>query len=302
MRFLGISTAALLLFGSLATGETEEGPSGFGFESSMRLELGGQTWLETMTTPFHPEREEETTKVFTHVYDFAGEAPITKGPGGRFSHHRGMFIGWRHTHVGDEDYDTWHMRGTNVQQHRAWERLSGGGEEAVQVQHIDWAPRDGEPFIQERRTIRIAPDDAGRRVIDFTSELTALHSDIQLRGDSHHAGMQIRMSNEVTEHEDTTEYILPEGAEFIENEEVTGANWLCGSFLVGGKRYWVIHMTAPDIVGEGFLYSTRLYGRFGAFWEPDLPEGQPQEFRFRLVISESPLDRETCQQLYDAWQ
>src|SRR5260221_4164081 len=41
-----------------------------------------------------PKRREETYKPYLHVFDADGKEPITKGPGGQFTHHRGIFIGW----------------------------------------------------------------------------------------------------------------------------------------------------------------------------------------------------------------
>ena len=43
-----------------------------------------------------PERIGETYKVYHHVYEEAptGERFVTKGPGGLFPHHRGLFYGF----------------------------------------------------------------------------------------------------------------------------------------------------------------------------------------------------------------
>src|SRR5687767_1152326 len=40
------------------------------------------------------EKLAETYKPYLHVFDAEGKAPITKGAGGQFTHHRGIFIGW----------------------------------------------------------------------------------------------------------------------------------------------------------------------------------------------------------------
>ena len=36
----------------------------------------------------------QTYKPYHHVFDPAGENTITKGPGGQYTHHRGIFIGF----------------------------------------------------------------------------------------------------------------------------------------------------------------------------------------------------------------
>ena len=271
-----------------------------GEDTGMDLRGGGRVWLRTMTTPLDPERREETHKVYTHIFDFEGDGPITKGPGGRFSHHRGMFIGWNHTNVGDTRYDTWHM-GNSSQRQMSWDSLEPGEGSATQVQTIEWRDTDDEAFIRETRTITAQPGPDGTRIFDFTSTLESLRGTIELRGDLHHAGMQVRMADEVTQHEDTTEYILPEGAEELDNDWVEGAWWIGCSPVVRDKRYWLIHMTPQDHPTGIPVYSIRRYARFGAFFETDLEEGTPLTLTFRVLVSETKLDQARCQELYDAY-
>jgi len=265
------------------------------------IELGGVTALRTQITPLDEAHRDETYKVYTHLMDFEGEAPITKGPGGRFSHHRGLFIGWSHTLVDGERVDTWHMRDSS-QEFDSWvEAPAPAGKEAGHTLIVNWNNAEGETIIRETRGIYAAEPEPGLRVIDFSSRLESLAGDIPLEGDSHHAGMQIRMADEVGQHEDTTEFILPEGAEEIDNDEVIGGWWACAGVNVGGERYFVLHMTPPDHPGGEPMYSIRRYARFGAFWEPVLKADEPMELHFRIVVSAEPLDRAACQALYDAY-
>jgi len=258
----------------------------------------GTPWLSTHTAPFDLAHREETYKVYTDVYDFVGSAPITKGPGGKYTHHRGLFIGWRDTRVGDQHYDTWHMKEC-YQQHEAWLETKGGADQASQCEKVRWCTLEGESFIEEVRTIVAAPGKNGTRVIDFGSTLTSRSGTIPLRGDLQHAGMQIRVANEVVDHQDTTQYILPDGAEERAGDEVVGAWWVCGSVVVREKRYWIIHMTPRDhLIGQP-VYSIRRYERFGAFFEPDLEEGKPLALAFRVVVSEEELNKEMCAALYE---
>ena len=48
--------------------------------------------------------------------------------------------------------------------------------------------------------------------MDFDSMPASAAGPIRLRGDVQHAGMQVRMAGEVSEHGDSTRDILPEGA------------------------------------------------------------------------------------------
>jgi hypothetical protein len=260
----------------------------------------GNIWLRTMTTPLDPERREETYKVYTQIFDFEGDAPITKGPGGKFPHHRGMFIGWNHTKVGDTEFDTWHMKSC-VQSHNAWLELAPGEDKAMQSELIDWCDDAGDPFIREVRAITALPGPDGSSIFDFQSTLISLRGAIQLRGDLQHAGMQVRMANEVSEHEDTTNYILPEGIEEQADNRVESGWWACCSPVVRDKRYWIMHMTPQDHPTGVPVYSIRRYARFGAFFEPDLEEGKPLTVTFRVLVSEKELDQARCQELYNAY-
>lgn len=266
-------------------------------EEAHDLLVDGQPWLRTVTPPFDDSTKaarDETFKVYTHVYNFDGDAFITKGHGGKYSHHRGLFIGWLSTTFNDAEVDTWHMRGS-YQRHAKWLDQSPGAQSEI----VEWCTDDGEPFISETRTITAKPGPNNTRIIDFASELTALNADIALRGDLQHAGMQIRLANEVSRHEETTQYILPQGATENENDEVIGAWWVLGSAEVEGKRYWIMHMTPPSHPLGVPVYSIRRYARFGAFFEPDLKQGQPYPLTFRILVSETELDREAAQALYD---
>lgn len=307
MKWLGLCLFTAIL--ALSCGAAEP-TDGFTFEQGLDAKLNGKTWLRTVTTPFDVANPELNYKVYTHIYDFDGAFPITKGAGGKYSHHRGLFIGWKTTRLKDDTVDTWHMRtgrkkdGRDVfvhQQLAEWTALEGTADRASQTARILWAAEDMDPFIEEERTITTYPGQKGMRIIDFTSELKTLAGPIKLQGDPHHAGMQIRMSNEVVDNEKDTVYILPDGATRIENDNVKGAWWACGNMVIGGKQYSVMHLTPPDLVTGQPIYSARPYGRFGAFFEPDLTPEAPLAVKFRIIVSESPLDRETCEELYSQY-
>jgi hypothetical protein len=125
--------------------------------------------------------------------------------------------------------------------------------------------------------------------------------------------MQVRMAQEVADRDDaevkakvdadkkSTQYVLPAGAKTEPDDKVTGAWWACCSCEVGGKRYWIVHMTHPSTCKDVPVYSIRAYARFGAFWEPTLEEGKPQQYNFRIVLSDKELDAAACSKLYDEY-
>ena len=137
---------ALLLCGSHASADV--------WTKDNHVDLGpGKTpWVRTMTTPHDPANREETYKVFTHILDAKGEEPITKGAGGKFTQHRGLFIGWKDTLIGDKDFDTWHMENC-FQRHVAWGEFKNVSGTMWQDESIEWCNMDGKPFIKESRQI-----------------------------------------------------------------------------------------------------------------------------------------------------
>ncbi len=297
----GVVTCLLLVLGLGLSCGASDSKAATVDELGQDLLVDGKVWLRTMVTPFEKRgaaNREKTYKVYTHILDFAGKEPITKGAGGKYTHHRGLFIGWKDTLVGGKDFDTWHMSNCYQQLAEITEGKDGGPK---QVMKIDWSTLKGEPFIKETRTIAAKPGADDLRVIDFTSHLESVAGPIQLRGDLQHAGMQVRMANEVSEHEDSTQYTLPEGATEDDSDQVVGAWWTCCSPVVRGERYWLVHMTPPDHAAGIPVYSIRQYARFGAFWEPDLAPDKPLDVTFRVVVSKTELDRAACQALYDAY-
>lgn len=269
-------------------------------QKSIDITLGDKTLARTMITPFDKRHADETYKVYTHLLDPAVGAPITKGPGGKFPHHRGLFIGWKDTMLGDEDLDTWHMSNCHQAYGKTLDYTAPDGKAGHKLEVL-WNRPKGEAFIREERTLEIGEVRDGVYVADFTSRLESLAGTVQLKGDLQHAGMQVRLSDEVSSHEDTTSYVLPASAVTGDDDAVTGAWWACVSAEVGGKRYSVLHMTPPSNPGGVPVYSIRKYARFGAFFEPTLETGKPLDLHFRVVWSDQPLDAAACQALYDAF-
>jgi len=293
MRIMGVLILLVLLGGAAFSVE-------FAFEEqsgSCLLKGDGKPWMVTMTAAFDPAKRDDTYKVYTHIYDFQGIAPITKGPGGKYPHHRGMFIGWKDVVANGLHFNLWEMANTS-QRHVAWLERKSGPDSARQTERIHWCDPEGKVLIEETRTISVQPGGSGTRLFDFQSILLSQSGDIQLRGDLQHAGMQVRMEQEVAEHEDSTKYILPEGAQELPDDKVVGAWWVCCSPVVRGVRYWIVHMTPPSHPLGQPVYSIRRYARFGAFFEPDLQAGKPSAFSFRIAVSEKELDRAACDSLY----
>ncbi len=303
MRFSPLIVAVVVAF--YCSGIRAE-ISPFTFEQGMDVQLKGVTWLRTMFTPFHVNDPESHYKVYTHLYDFEGSLPITKGDGGKYPHHRGLFIGWNKTQIGERTVDSWSRPDSAenllaCQQWVEWTALTADAESATQTARIHWGADGDTPFLEESRTLRAVLLGENLRAVDFKSVLSSLGDTIILRGDPQHAGMHVRMAQEVAENEAETHYILPGKVKVLDDDVVEGAWWVCASMPVRGKRYWVMHMTSPDLSTGVPLYSIRPYGRFGAFFESTIEKSKPLTAAFRVIWTNIPLDQTRCEELYQQY-
>ncbi len=184
------------------------------------------------------------------------------------------------------------------QQHVNWQHIEMGPERARQVEHIRWFSLQNEPFIDETRTITAGKGPEGLRIFDFTSHLRALAGVVTLGGGPHEGGVHVRLSDEITDHPETTEVVLAEGVEMRDDGTAPGAWWACLSAEDGGRRYGLLHMTPPDNPAGRPVYTVRRYGRVGAWFEQEFGGGRPFEVRCRIVLAERALDRESCERMY----
>jgi hypothetical protein len=216
-------------------------------------------------------------KPFHHVFDPATGIRLTKGPGGQYTHHRGIFFGYNRIAHGEgkqQNSDCWHCTGKSRQEHRET-LLELAGPVAA-------------------REIEVVPM-AGGTVIDFASQITAT-TPISLDGDPQHAGVHFRASNEV--HESTTGqtyYLRPDGkaepGEFRnwpQDKTYVDAPWHAASFVVGGQRYTVLRANRPANPGQARM-SERDYARFGSYFAHELEPGKPLELGYRFWVQPGEL-------------
>jgi len=213
-----------------------------------------------------PARLHETYKPYLHVFDPEGKAPITKGPGGDFTHHRGIFLGWMKIGHNGKTYDRWHMKGGEIV-HQKFLAQKADRDQATFTSLTSWNDGEGKPILQEERTQTIRPAPGpGRLLIDFTTKLTAVNGDVTLDGDPEHAGVQFRPANEVVRKD--TVYVFPkEGA--VPQKDLDYP-WVGETFTLHGKRYSVVEMSHPHNPKKTRWSAYRDYARFGAFPKADL--------------------------------
>lgn len=227
------------------------------------------------------DRDHDTYKVYSHIIDpIDGQKPITKGPGGKFTHHRGIFIGFKVT-TGKTKADLWHMKGEARNNYKNILKQEVGDEYARLTVEIDWVY--GETvLLKEERTFNFRkPEENGSFLIELKTNLTAIAGDAKVDGDREHGGCHFRADNEVVSTK-SAKYIYPEGQDVKNSMDMP---WAAMTFKLGSKDYYIQHMTDPK--AKKWQYSAyRDYGRFGSFPTPrDVKKGESLNYRFGFYIS-----------------
>jgi hypothetical protein len=270
------------------------------------------------------EARDATFKPYHHVFDPEGKQLLTKGPGGLYPHHHGVFYGFNKTTFDDgKPVDIWHC--TNAyQEHSKFLAHEAGPVLARQLVEITWnsepkipdaatTPNDAkkaaanaaklgtknELFAKEMRQITVY-NTPGGMLIDFASKLNALLPPVHLDGDPQHAGFHFRATNEVNEKsKNETFYIRPDGVDPVKGQKGTrnwpaqkehvNLPWNAMSIVVGGNRYTVAYLD-KDTNPKEARYSEREYGRFGSYFVADIESKEkPLDVNYRLWIQPGPM-------------
>lgn len=238
---------------------------------------------------YDPADHANTFKPFHHVYGFHDEGLITKGPpGGLYPHHRGLFFGFK-TPYGD----FWHCPDVH-QQHTGYNFNveSSGPIAARTASTVDWIAKDGKPVVRDTRDVtayRVSPDTL---VLDYDITVETLTgADVPLTGDPQHAGFHFRAAQEVADQKAAgakvidggATYVRPPTAKFTKNDEWLDSPWVACSFSIKDHPYTILHMDHPSNPTPT-TYSTRAYGRLGAFFTTTLHPDHPLHLKYRVVV------------------
>jgi hypothetical protein len=238
---------------------------------------------------------QETYKPYIHVFDPTGALRITKGPGGEYPHHRGIFLGWN-INVGGKSFDLWHMTGgdqvvTKVQAGAA------GADKVELTADVDWGKK-GEPIMSEvrRMTFASAPKPFYLS-IDVKSSLKPLQGDATMGGDPEHAGVQFRPSENIDRSK--TVYMFP-------GEKSKGNTpdlpWMAEIMTIEGKTFTVLYMSAPENPKGAKSSAYRNYGRFGAFPTGVAKADAPFVTHYQWLIAEGDVrDAAVFQKAWNAF-
>jgi len=217
------------------------------------------------------------------VFSPDGKRLITKGPGGKYPHHRGIFIGWNSTEYDGKKADFWHCGGGVHSRHDGFVENVAGPVMARSVMKVNWNDAEGEPVVVEQRELSVFRQPGPFSLIEFVSTLRSARGVVQLGGNLHHAGIQFRADNEVVSREDETSYVFP--TDGMKTAELPNEPWVAMSFALGDERYAVCQMNHTDNPAETTYSDTeRKYGRFGAFFTHELKPGEPLTVKYRFLV------------------
>lgn len=247
-----------------------------------------------------------TYKVFHHLYVPGMEEPITKGPGGLYPHHRGLFYGFNRIGLtvdgASVEVDTWHAKKAH-QESRGVKQAEAGRVFARQVIEIAWmeeVSQSATEFATETRELVVFPAEQ-QMGIQFASRLVSQAGDIELKGDPQHAGFQFRASQRVAdETKDKTYYLRPDGVgkpgefrNWPDNQKHIDLPFHGMSFMIGDRQFTCLRLDRPANPHPA-RFSERDYGRFGSYFEYQLKEDQPLEVIYQLRITMGEMELETA--------
>jgi hypothetical protein len=238
----------------------------------------------------------QTFKIFHHLYDPKGERFVTKGAGGLFTHHRGIFFGFNKVTYGDKKAcDVWHCTGDAFQSHEKFLLSEGGPVFGRHRALIAWHGVGKEIFATEERDLTVYSLPGGT-LVEFVSDVTPVIAPVKLDGDPQHAGFHFRAAAEVAEKTaKQTYFIRPDGpGNFGETRNWPGTkghvnlSWDAMCFLMSDQRYTVAYLDRPDNPKEA-RFSERDYGRFGSYFQKTLERNEKLSIRYRLWLQEGEM-------------
>ena len=315
--------SVLLFFAALAAVQFGRTPSvlAAGFEWQ---DAGGETTLLYDGRPAvryvhepldesSPEARERTSKPYHHVFSPDGATLLTKGPGGLYPYHHGVFFGFnRVTYHDGRTCDLWNCLDRAHQSHVREVAREVSETSAKLSTGVDWHGIEGDVFAHEVREIivsRPTRDGVVGWQIDWVSHVTPTDGfPIHLDGDSHHAGFHFRASQEVAESTATQTYFLrtdgagrPDESRSWEigsgqsplNVECENRPWNAMSAMIGGNRYTILYLDHPTNPKPA-RYSERDYGRFGSYFVYDVTKELPLYVKYRLWVQEGEMTVDQC--------
>ena len=247
------------------------------------------TWVNT---PYDPARHADTCKVFHHVIAPDGRV-VTKGPGGRYPHHRGLFLGYQKVQCGDRTFDFWHCNDAESQRDVGEaEPQALGLPSDYTVAIVAWCDAEGDVIVREHRALRARVVDEAT-VLDVVVELLAPGARVVLDGDAHHSGHQFRALDASFVPGTEVRYLRPEGAKALGDDIWADCAWTAAVLPLAGGDVTILRVEASSNPHPA-RWSTRPYGRFGATFACTLEPAEPRRFAWHYAVAGGALDAARC--------
>jgi hypothetical protein len=244
---------------------------------------------------------ELTYKPFHHLFDPAGKQLVTKGAGGKYTHHRGLFYGFnRITYGSGQSTDVWHCTNGAHQSHQQTVLLEAGPVAARHRAAIRWHGQKKEAFADEVRELTFYHVPGGT-LVEFASRLQSADGrKVRLDGDPQHSGFHFRAAGEVADKTSGQTYFLrPDGKgapRDTRNWDAKGRDprtvnlpWDAMSYVVGKERYTMLYVDHPANPKES-RGSERDYGRIGSYFEFEIADKQTLDVRYRVWLQSGEMN------------
>ncbi len=241
-----------------------------------------------------PTEHAATCKVFHHVWAPDGRL-LTKGLGGLYPHHRGLFLGWNRLRCRGQTFDFWHCSHGETQRLVAFVAPTALGlGDDWQVAAIDWLAGDGKPVLHEHRALRACPRAFGSTVLDVRIELRAADATVLLDGDPQHAGHQFRAVQQFAEpHATPVRYLRPAMATAQADDVWTACDWIAAVMPLADGPVTVLRIEGRGNP-EPATWSTRGYGRFGAMCRYELVPDVCLRLAYTYIVATGERDPAWC--------
>lgn len=260
------------------------------------LSYGEKPVLRYMYETLDESRRDETYKVFHHLYNPAGTRFATKGHGGLYTHHRGIFFGFNRVSYEGGRADVWHCSGDAHLSHEGFLAAEAGSVLGRHQVAVDWHGSPKRVFAKERRELTVY-NMPGGHLVEFASRLATTGGKVKLDGDPQHAGFQFRAAQEVAAGDQkATYYLRPDGKGLPGetrnwskgNDQCADLPWNAMSFVIDGNRYTAVYLDSPGNPKEA-RYSERSYGRFGSYFEYELDEDKDLVINYRIWLQDGEM-------------
>lgn len=236
-------------------------------------------------------RHADTFRTFHHLAGLHGEGWLTKGPGGKYPHQRGVFVGFDRILVGNQRHDLWTIDEVRRprQLHDSFTDEHLGIWRARHTSRGRWLGNGGVLIADEARTVELWRPSHGLVCFDHEVALTPRVTTSFL-GNPAHAGVHVRLAERWFTATQQGRLVLPADAtDHPYDGDSWTARWCAFRFSADERVYALVQLAHPaNPPGAPPVFNGRGYGRFGAFSEHRAARGEALVLRHRFVLVEAP--------------